>query len=217
MKSLRVLLLQTGFFSYRKKYSQSKGSHDGKFALTMQIQRLSFQLCPVCESHLITRYDLQHWFHTNTPWTTPMPYKSLMPQGKELNTQHSPIMILRPTDREVLTAPLISAEISTYVNSIIWQELRYDHDEQHLCKTHAVTQKWYKTKETRASHTHENDIFKAILTDILKTSDFKTVCVNNKANNRAQENVLAKDCFLSSHYKHILLSISLQPFPLLLE
>lgn len=84
-------------------------------------------------------------------------------------------------------------------------------------KTHAVTQKWYKTKETRASHTHENDIFKAILTDILKTSDFKTVCVNNKASNRAQENVLAKDSFLSSHYKHILLSISLQPFPLLLE
>lgn len=80
--------------------------------------------------------NLIHNPYKHTP--PPIPYKSLMPEGNELKTWHSPITIPRPKDREVLIAPLISVETSTYIHSVTWQEFRYDCDEQHRCKTYTV-------------------------------------------------------------------------------
>lgn len=64
--------------------------------------------------------------------TTLILYKSWMPDRKEQKASHSPTAIPTSKDREVLTAPLISAETSTYVNSVICQKLRCDGN-KHVC------------------------------------------------------------------------------------
>lgn len=177
IKPLGVLLLQTGFFSYQKITLGQKDPMTESFHRPCE-SRECLSDCVLFVSHFVTRYNLQHWFQTNTWSTTPTPYKPLRLREKNRNRCTAPSQFLglqagrcpqllwfQQRHPRMSTVSFDKNSGMTMMNTT-WVRPALSHRSS------------IELKETRASHTLENYIFKVIWTDILKPSEVKkTLCM----------------------------------------